>query len=346
MRNFRLAPILFACAMASACAEAPTTRVHRIAFGSCIQQGRPAPVLETAAGLKPDLFILLGDNIYADTTDMDAMRAKYAALKAKPEFQRLSRTCPLLATWDDHDYGENDAGAEYSAKKASQSAFLDFLSEPADSPRRRQEGVYSSCLLGPPEERIQVILLDTRYFRSPLARAAIRREGQGPYESDTDPEKTLLGEEQWRWLETQLRVPARLRILASSIQVVAREHAWERWDEFPRERERLYDLIRQTGAEGVLVISGDRHHGELSRDPEGAGYPLIDLTSSSLNQPGHPNDEPNRFRVGPRVRDSNVGLIEVDWSRPNPHIRLALLDVDGATRVEHVLDLDELRFPR
>ena len=83
--------------------------LSRILFGSCVKQDRPMPIFEKIADERPDLFIFLGDNIYADTTDMDVMREKYAKLKADAGFARLLRTCPVMATWDDHDYGANDA---------------------------------------------------------------------------------------------------------------------------------------------------------------------------------------------------------------------------------------------
>ncbi len=78
------------------------------------------PIFEAIVAQRPELFVFLGDNIYADTTDMDVMRAKYAKLKADAGFAKLMKTCPVLATWDDHDYGANDAGAEYVKQVESQ----------------------------------------------------------------------------------------------------------------------------------------------------------------------------------------------------------------------------------
>src|SRR5436190_18218787 len=79
--------------------------LRRIAFGSCAHQDRPQPIWDAVVAARPDLFLFIGDTVYADTTDMDAMRATYARLAALPGYQKLLRTCPVLATWDDHDYG-------------------------------------------------------------------------------------------------------------------------------------------------------------------------------------------------------------------------------------------------
>src|SRR5262249_22644216 len=155
----------------------------------------------------------------------------------------LLKTCPVLATWDDHDYGADDVGAEYPKKDESQQVFLDFFGVPKDSPRRTQKGVYHAALFGPPEKRLQVILFDTRYFRSPLKKRDKFIPNVGPYIPNPDKTATMLGEAQWRWLEEQLRVPAKVRLLGSSIQVVAEDHGWEKWQNLPHERERLFRLI-------------------------------------------------------------------------------------------------------
>ena len=172
----------------------------RIAFGSCAEQHRPQPIWHSVAAARPELFLFLGDNIYADTEDMDAFWAKYQLLGAQPGYQKLKATCPILATWDDHDLGANDAGGEYPKKREAQKLFLDFFDVPADSPRRRQEGVYHAQIFGPAGKRVQVILLDTRYFRSRLKTGFVPGEPgeghRGKYAPNDDPQATVLGPEQ------------------------------------------------------------------------------------------------------------------------------------------------------
>src|SRR5688572_29544020 len=91
--------------------------VSRIAFGSCARQDKPQPIWDAVVETKPQHFVFLGDNIYADTEDMEVMKQKYALLGKQPGYIKLKATCPVHATWDDHDYGKNDAGAEYPRKK-------------------------------------------------------------------------------------------------------------------------------------------------------------------------------------------------------------------------------------
>ena len=242
------------------------TPLSRILFGSCAKQDRPIPIFKTVLAQQPELFLFLGDNIYADTTDVDVMRAKYAKLKANRFFAKLTTSCPILATWDDHDYGANDAGAEYTRRVESQRVFVDFWGDPPDSPRRKRPGIYLSRTFGPKGKRVQILLLDTRYFRGPLKKGK-RRVG-GPYVPDNDPDVTMLGEAQWNWLEQQLKKPAEVRILVSSIQCVAESAGQETWSNLPQQRKRLFDLITKTKAEGVLIVSGDRHWGGAFRGEE------------------------------------------------------------------------------
>jgi alkaline phosphatase D len=250
-----------------------------------------------------------------------------------------------MAVWDDHDFGADDAGAEYPRKAESQQIFLDFFGVPRDSPRRKQEGVYSAAMYGPTGKQVQVILLDTRYFRSPLRKKAKPPpRPEGPYEANTDPGATILGEAQWQWLEKQLAVPAQVRIIASSVQVVAEDHGYEKWMNFPRERERLFKLLKDTKAAGVVFLSGDRHLAELSMMDGGVGYPLYDLTSSGLNQ-GFKAWRPletNRHRVATMNFGNNFGLVQIDWDAP-PRLSLQIRDEEGAIMIQEKLALRVLQ---
>lgn len=322
----------------------PDAVVTQLGFGSCAHQDKPQPIWPAILEAQPDLFILMGDNIYGDTEDMDLLRAKYRKAASIEGFRALRERVPVLATWDDHDYGFDDSGAEFPKKKESREAFLDFIGEPANSSRRAHEGIYDAQVFGPPGKRLQIILLDMRYFRDPLKKKAVRAKGEGPYEQSDDPSLTLLGEEQWKWLEAQLRVPAELRILVSSIQVVAQSHAWEKWGNFPHERKRLFDLIDQTGAEGVVILSGDRHRSSLARQVKDVPYPIYDFTVSALANPLPTfllGPEPDPLRIGPLYDDSNFGWMGIDWKAKR--IELEIRDVAGKTAYSHSISFNELK---
>jgi len=348
MNAVRLLPLLILLVTVPSAVRGQTP-IADIVFGSCLK-AVDHPMLDRTLTLPMDLFLFLGDNIYADTQDMAVMRAKYDALKASRFFRELRRRVPVLATWDDHDFGANDAGAEYPKRREAQAEFLRWIDEPADSPRRQRDGVYDARVFGPAGRRVQVILLDTRFFRGPLRRAA---KGEpvlvgGPYRPNPDPNVPMLGDAQWRWLREQLRQPAEVRLIASSIQFVSEFSGAEAWANLPHEKQRFLDLLRETRAAGVLFVSGDRHWCELSRMDGPTGYPLFDLTASALTEK-HPRGTPseNKYRALPKTyHDVNVGHLHIDWAAADPLITWRIVDVAGQTQLEHRVRLGELQPTR
>lgn len=324
-----------------------------IGFGSCANQNRPQPIWDAVLANAPDLFVLLGDNVYADTDNMAVLRAAYAQLAGQPGFQRLRMQVPVVATWDDHDYGFNDSGAEHIAKEGSKQVFLDFFGEPAQSDRRtRAGGIFTSYLLGEPGRHVQLILLDTRWDRSPLNRVsdaeydARRQLNVGPYAASTDPDARLLGEEQWQWLADQLEQPADLRIIATSVPFLQEGTGWEIWANFPAERQRLLDLIDATEANGVLFITGDTHRAQFSRLAAGVPYPLWEINSSGLTENVDPaRVAPDANRLGDYFVGDNFGLIRIDWTDPDPMITLEIRGEDNSLQLQHELRLSELHAP-
>jgi alkaline phosphatase D len=247
-----------------------------------------------------------------------------------------------MAVWDDHDYGRNDAGAEYPKRAEAQEVFLDFWREGGD-PSDFHEGVYDSRILGPVGKRVQIILLDARYFRGPL-KTGERRVG-GKYYPTEDTSIPMLGEEQWQWLEKELKKPAEIRLIGSGIQIVPEASGQETWSNLPHERQRLFDVVAKTKAEGVIFLSGDRHWSEFSKVTENAPYPLYDFTSSSLNQI-HPRGTPtdNRFRVSESTyHKENFGEIEIDWSGEETSLTVSIRDLEGMVKFAERVPLAELK---
>jgi alkaline phosphatase D len=318
----------------------------RIAFGSCADQKKPQPIWDAILAYRPDLFVFMGDNVYGDfhSADAEPLKKAYADAARIEPYARLMRSVPHLAVWDDHDYGRNDAGADFPFKDVSKSLFLDFFNAPAGDVRRMRDGLYRpSRIIGPAGYRVQVILLDLRWFKSPWKPTDQRgAPGKERYLPDSDPTKTMLGETQWSWLAAELRKPAELRIIVSSIQVLAEGHGWERWGNFPLERQKLLATIREARADGVVFISGDRHIGALYREKPDGLYPLTEITSSGLNQFYWAAKEAGPNRVGELYAMPNFGVIEIDWWERT--VTLALRDAGGTVRRSRTLKVDELVF--
>lgn len=277
-----------------------------IAFGSCNDEDKDQPLWNDIMQDQPDLWIWLGDNIYGDTDDMKVMAKKYSKQNNNPAYKKLVQQTRINGVWDDHDYGVNDGGKEYAQKAASQQLLLDFLNVPNDDPRRQREGTYSAEQLVCGSQKVKIFYLDTRYFRDAISRPT------GTYLPNF--EGTMLGLDQWAWLEEEFRnSDADLHVLVSSIQVIAEDHKWEKWSNFPNERKRLLDLLAKYNNEKTIILSGDRHVAEISR-LKWNGVSIVDVTSSSLtNKISKKRPEFNQHRIpGTDLEfENNYGVLEL-----------------------------------
>jgi alkaline phosphatase D len=307
---------------------AAEARLSRIAIGSCSGSERPIPILSRIAAEQPDLYIYAGDNVYGDARANDPtlpeLRTAYAQLAASPHYAALRAAAPILAVWDDHDYGLNDAGVEFFAKNEAKTLFERFWESGERLAGR--EGVYDAHSFGPEGQRVQILLLDTRWSRTALARMS-ERGPRGVYAQTRDPQARMLSEQQWNWLEARLREPAALRVIVSSVQVLADGHDFEGWDNMPLEQQRLFDLIKRTEAKGVVFVSGDRHSAGLYRREGLLPYTAIEMTASALNRSStRINDEVSTGQLGSMYSLANYGMLEIDWDK-----RAVTLQVRDAT---------------
>lgn len=324
----------------------PEKRLTRIGLGSCFNQNRSGALLGTAIRSQPDLFLFMGDNVYGDSMapDLDELVGAYAAALARPDYRSFRAAMPIAAVWDDHDFGQNDGGASYPWKEASRPLFFDFWNVPADAPRRQIGGIHDAFITGPRGARVQIILLDTRSFRSDWTPAPKRgTPGAELYVENPDPAATILGAAQWQWLEAQLAQPADLRIIVTSYQLIADGHGYECWRLFPRERARFHALVRRTRARGVLLVSGDRHRAGIYQTAAGTAYPITELTASAINMGwgGAHREEAGPNRIGPTYSGNNVGLIRLDWDRQL--LILEILNADDQVVLSHTVPMDSLR---
>lgn len=318
--------------LVSVSAVAQNQPLTRIAFGSCSNEEIQYEMWSDIVAQKPQLCILLGDNIYGDTHDMKWMRSQYDSQKNMPSYQQLLKTCPIIGTWDDHDYGQNDGGRFYSKKKESKEEFMRFMDIPANDPVRTHEGVYSAHTYGPRGKRVKIILLDLRYFRDTTIRSTIPG-----HKYDPNPNGDMMGEEQWAWFEQEIkRSDADVHIIGSSVQFVANDHFWEKWGNFPKSRQRMLDLLSKYKPRNLFILSGDRHIAEISKmEVPGLPKPLYDFTSSGLTHTWNikgdmPPNERNTARVGKLVIQKNFGMILIDWSGKDPVITFEIRGKDNA----------------
>ena len=283
-----------------------------LTFGSCNKHTIENLLWDDILELKPDIWVWGGDIVYADTEDMQVLRKIYAAQNEVKGYRKLKSKVSIIGSWDDHDYGVNDGGVEFAAKKESQQEFLNFMGVPQESARRNQEGIYTVHDYEVQQGKIKVIILDTRYFRTAIIEdPKTRRNIANAY-----GEGTVLGDTQWQWLEETLtNSDADFNIIVSSIQLLSNEHGFETWGNFPHEVDRFKKLIATSKANGTMVLSGDRHISEFSRvKVDELKYPLIDFTSSGLTHAyAKYSGEVNPFRVGEVVFTESFGVVHFNF---------------------------------
>lgn len=327
----------------SALAQAPITR---LACGSCYKAQHDKGIFHSITADRPQLFLFMGDNIYGDTQDAHVMAEKYQQLNRQPEYATFKKTTPILATWDDHDYGQNDAGRDFPFKETSAKLFLDAFDFPKNHEARQRPGIYHSQRIGPPGQCLQLIFLDTRSFRSPLTQ--ITKNRRKVYLPKKGPDVTMLGSTQWNWLASELKKTADLRLIISSIQVLATNHRFEKWANMPDERTRLLQLLKHHKAGPTILLSGDRHLGEISRishTETKLPFDLYEMTSSGMTHAGAPEDPwpgrvPNTY-----IRKINYGLIDISWTKQKPIVSLKLKEFNGTVHSSTPVDFNQKNTP-
>ncbi|QSS97182.1 alkaline phosphatase D family protein [Psychroflexus sp. ALD_RP9] len=287
---------------------------YKLAFGSCNNQVLDQSYWQIIQQQQPDAFVWGGDNIYADTKNMDSLKAMYQFQKQNPFYKDFleSINYAVYATWDDHDYGLNDGGKDWKYKYESQQAFLDFINV-TDENRRQQDGIYHAQNINIGSYDLKLYLLDTRFFRDSLKASSNPNKR---YESWQKANGSILGNAQWQWLEKELESSdADFNIIVSSIQFLSHEHGFETWGNFPHEVESLKTLLVKHQVKNTILLSGDRHISEFSKiEVDGLNYDLYDFTSSGLTHAytGF-TSEPNQNRVGKVVSQTSFGTLNFDF---------------------------------
>ncbi len=262
---------------------APANGDHKaftVGFGSCskAEDDRLQPIWQQVALADPDLFFWVGDNIYADSLYPQFIAELYRMNHNVPMLKELMRSTPMLATWDDHDYGLNDHDRTNPIKEDALKIFQQYWANPSygepDNPGVYFKYTYSG---------VDFFFLDGRYYRD-------------PYDKPDDVNKTMLGAGQLAWLKEELsKSEAIFKVLVcGSGWTSLKGPGGDSWSSFITERDALFQYLIDEKIEGVVLMSGDTHRAEINAIPfsEKGGYDLYEFVSSPLSQ-----DTSNRARV-------------------------------------------------
>jgi alkaline phosphatase D len=300
---------------------------YKIAFGSCLDQENPQPIWNSVYKEDIDSFVFLGDNVYGDIPSgkLNKMREAYKLQAKMIPSWLFKKNVEMI--WDDHDFGENDGGSSYPLKQEAQKLYLDFWEIPIDDIRHQRDGIYANKIIYIENFIINLILLDTRYFRSDLKKT---KGIKSFYLKNEELNATILGDKQWSWLMEVMKIKSDLTIVATSIQLLPTEHRFEKWSNFPSDHYKLKELLKSQ-SRPVIVISGDRHQGAIYNDEN-----IYEITSSSLNKTissilRRPK-EVDRYMLGKMFSGENYGLISINTDEEI--IDLEIKDINGK-RVLH-----------
>tara|TARA_B100000787_G_C16198309_1_gene302688 strand:+ start:3875 stop:4906 length:1032 start_codon:yes stop_codon:yes gene_type:complete len=300
--------------------------LNSLYFGSCNRTDLDPKIWNTIINQDPEVWVWLGDIVYSEKGSMKDLSEKYAQQKRLPAYKKLEENTTIFGVWDDHDFGENDAGASFSKKKESRKLLFDFLEIPKDHPAQEREGAYQSYCFGGGAQKVCLYLLDVRYFKE-------------DYEKNSSPNQRykknnglLLGVDQWSWLEKELSTnDATINLFAGGIQLLSDEHPYEKWANFPLAQKRFFDILTKYSIQTPIYLSGDRHIAEVSSQEIKPNYWIYDITSSGLTHSYDSlEEEPNQYRISPLLTMLNFGKIEINWKISE--LQAQIINVEGISQ--------------
>jgi alkaline phosphatase D len=253
--------------------------------------GGDSSIFLSMAKEKAAFMLWLGDNWYTREADYNSnwglwYRASHD--RAQPVLAPLLKAMAQYAIWDDHDYGPNDFGKEYTLKEESRRIFQQYWPNPSYG--EEGQGIYTKISYGDAD----IFLLDDRYFRS-SDRMADSVGGK------PDPSKKMFGDRQMDWLKSALAgSTATFKIIATGSQVLNPLSPFDCFRRYPVEYGELMSTLRDQHISGVIFLTGDRHHSEVIRRDDLLAYPLYDVTASPLTSGTHTFAGPektNPYRV-------------------------------------------------
>ena len=242
----------------------------------------------------PDLFLFVGDTIYADhpcgstphvrmpisvADSLDGFRAKHRYNRADPALQAFFRTTSVYPIWDDHEVRNNFVGPDEPLMPSGRRAFQDYF--PVVGPPEEPARLYRAIRWG---RHVEIFILDTRQYRS----ANTAPDG---------PRKTMLGAAQRRWfLAAAAASDATWKLVVSSVPLglFTGGRTADSWSSasvlgypragtgFTHERDLLLSELRTRGVRNVIFLTGDVHHAELIRHQPAADYVVHEFTAGPL----------------------------------------------------------------
>ena len=283
----------------------------KLAVASCMHQRKSHASFFLLKSERPQFMLLLGDQVYSDTTDPDKIWHAHLMSRVRREFAATIRDVPTYATWDDHDFAGNGSDGTARGKDRSLGAFKELWANP-DTGTDAVPGVFFKFGWAD----VDFFVLDARYHRT-------------PNNAPNDEHKRMLGDGQFQWLKKALRTSrARFKVIAQG-SVLTLDEA-DGWLTFDFARERIYQYIAESKIEGVLWLSGDLHRSLVEVHPQSdtGFYDLFEIISSGIAN----------------GREFSFATLEFDTTLTDPTVRVRIIHGDATVRHDQMIQLSQLQI--
>ncbi|MCX8021044.1 MAG: alkaline phosphatase family protein [Chitinophagaceae bacterium] len=305
-----------------------------------IPYGKDSAIFETMAQDKASFMLWLGDNWYSREVDYYSdwgLWYRASRDRSLPVLQNFWKAMPHYAIWDDHDYGPNDIGKHYILKQTSREIWKKYWCNPSYG--ENEQGIYTMFHWGD----VDFFLTDNRWWRS---HDKIKDSVNGI----PNPEKTMLGAQQMDWLKNSLLYSqARFKIIVMGSQALNPVSPYDKWRKYAVEFEDFLKFLKEYQIDGVLFLTGDRHHSEIIKMDREGTYPLYDITVSPLTSGTHTFGGPeknNPYRILGIDQLNNYGKITVSGPANDRKLTVEFKGVKGNILGRWTISEKELKTPR
>jgi alkaline phosphatase D len=303
--------------------------------------GGDSSIFETMAKTAADFHIWMGDNWYTREVDFGSewgLNYRASRDRALPVYQKFLASMPQYFTWDDHDFGPNDAGAAYILKNESRNIFKNYTLNPTYG--EDGKGVYTKISFSD----IDIFLTDDRFFRSEI-------EMHDSINGKPNSEKHFFGNEQLTWLQNALLFSkASFKIVVVGNQVLNPLNKLESLKSFSSDYQKLVGFISEYKIPGIVFFSGDRHYSEVIEIKQENMYPLFDVTispyTSGIAKP-RGEEANNPYRVaGTLVEEQNFGKISVTGEKDKRKLQVDFINKSGAIKGSWSVTQNQLKYTK
>ncbi len=302
--------------------------------------GKDSSIFETMAKEKAAFMLWLGDSWYTREVDYYSewgLRYRASHDRAVGVLQPFLKAMPHFATWDDHDYGPNDIGSNYVLKDVSRDIFNRYFCNPSSG--ENGQGIYTMTSWGD----VDLFLTDNRWWRS-ADRMSDSVDGK------PNIEKTMLGKQQMTWLKNSLLFSsATFKIVVVGSQVLNPVSPFNKWSDFPAENQELMKFLKDNRINGVLFLTGDRHHSEIIKIERQGTYPLYDITVSPLTSSTHTfgaAEKNNPYRVFALDQFQNYGRFSFSGARGSRTLLVEFIGIKGDKLGQWSINEKDLKTPQ